>query len=183
MAKLWIGNCTMQDQIVCYRLDFNKEGQFDLEDKHRGYRQEKILSGYQIALGGDLNKAQITSIIDQLKLNGMCKFDEVSRSKRFVVPYIYREDAMVPTEAIRRQKDINNGVQTLDGKNRRQAAAVGVSQAVLDAASLVAPNNTRVEFEQTSQSDFGEKRIEEGVHVDLSAKGPGGSKKKIGARG
>lgn len=184
MAKIWIGNCTMQDQVVCYRLDFDKDGNYDPEDKFRSYRQEKVRSGYQIALGGDLNKEQITSIIDQLKTYGLCKFDEVSKSKTFVVPYIYREDAQVPNEAIRRQRDINNGVHQKDGTSRRQAAAVGVSQAVLDAATLTAPRAATVEFEQTTQSDLGEHRIEEGIKVDMSQnqKGPKG-KKLIGAKG
>jgi hypothetical protein len=171
----------MQDQSVCYRLDFDKQGNFDPEDKYRSYRQEKILSGYQIPIGGDLHKAQLTSIIDQLKVNGMCKFDEVSKTKSFTVPYIYREDAEVPNEAIRRQRDINNGVHTKQGSDRRKAAAVGVSQAVLDASSIIAPKGVSIEFEQTKQSDMGERRIEEGVKVnfDSNDKGP---RNKIGAR-
>jgi len=169
--KLYVANCTLQDQIVCYRLDFDKNGQLDEADRFRSHRQEKIPSGGVVAIGGDLHRAQAISIIDQLSKVGLTKHDEVSRNKPFVVPYIYREDQPPTREAIRRQRDINNGVYAKQGTARRQAAAVGVSQAVLDAASLIAPKQTSVEFEQVAQSDLGEKRIEEGVIVRPDGKG------------
>lgn len=182
MAKLWIANCTLQDHIVCYRLDFDRHGNHDEADKFRAPHQEKILSGQQVPLGGDLHKAQVVSIIDQLEQYGLCKFDEVSRNKPFVVPYIYREEVMVPAEAVRRQRDINNGLHTKAGSERRKAAAVGVSKAVLEAATLIAPRETSVEFEQTQQSDLGEKRIEEGMKIpSAAATGPGNKRDKKGA--
>jgi hypothetical protein len=184
MARLWIANCTMQDQTVCYRLDFDKNGNYDEQDKFRSYKQEKLPTKMQISIGGDLHKAQMISIIDQLTKNGLTKFDEVSRSKPFTVPYIYREDQRVPDEAVRRQRDINNGVYEKQGAQRRANAAVGVNKAVLDAANLIAPKLTEVEFEQVAQSEMGEKRIEEGYRVDMEGTGgkPGGKPGRKNAR-
>lgn len=178
MAYLYVGNCTLQKQIVCYRLDFDKHGNHDAEDKFRGHHQEEILPGRQIQLGGDLHKAQIISIIDQLEKNGMKRFDEVSKTTPHTVPYIYSEGAPIPPEAINRQRLINNGIHTKQGAERREAAAVGVNKAVLDAASIAQPEYTSVEFEQLSQTDLGEDRIEEGIKVTTAVDGRRGPKKR-----
>jgi hypothetical protein len=178
MAYLYVGNCTLQKQIVCYRLDFDKHGNLDAEDKFRGHKQEEILPGRQIQLGGDLHKAQIISIIDQLEKNGMKRHDAVSKTTPFTVPYIYREDTPIPADAINRQRLINNGIHEKQGSERRQAAAVGVNKAVLDAASIAQPEFTTVEFEQLNQTDLGESRIEEGVKVTTAVDGRRGPKKR-----
>ena len=182
MPKLFIANCTKQAQNVYYRFDFDKEGNHDDADKFRAPRMEPIPSGEQRAIGGELHKAQLISIVDQLGHYGLCRFDEVSKTKDFTVPFIYSEDLPIPAAAIRRQYDINQGVLVVQGGKRRAAAAIAVNKTVVEHASISQPKLTSVEFEQQNQSEAGESRIEEGFNVRPDAGKGGKSGNKPGPK-
>lgn len=173
MPKLYVANCTKQNQIVYFRLDFN-------DDKTRNTRfqpakQQQIRPGRQVPLGGEfVHMMQVEDIVKQLTRHGAAFVADVPRLKR-IAPYLMNIDKPVPEEAIRMVNDINSKTLVAQGRIRRQRAAVVANEAVTHAVANmaaeegveddVAPAPTDVTFEQLDQSEAGESRIEEGVHV------------------
>jgi len=174
--RLYIANPTVQKQTVCYRVDFDKDGNFkDPRDRQfQPARQQTIEPGLQSQLGGDMNKAQIDDIIEQLKPYGLIHAKDVSHAPTSKVPYIYSIDAYVPADVMRRIQFHNSAVMEEAGRQRRAAAAIGSNDVVQRAVQnkfiemgipAQPADSTTVTFEQLDQSEAGEKRIEEGFEV------------------
>jgi hypothetical protein len=183
MARLFIANPTRQEQVICYRLDFNNQGDRMEADRTRFQpaKQQTVPPGRQVQLGGDFHPNQITDIIDQLKPYGLIGEVDVPRMERKVVPYVYQIDRYVGHDTFRKVIAHNSGILIEDGKQRRAKAAVASSEIVQNAvanqfqeAGIEPPPIDQVEigYEQLEQSEAGESTIAEGFRVDLKTTEP-----------
>ena len=185
MARLYIANVSRQTQIVCYRLDYNKRGEDNIDRRFQPAKQQDIPPGRQVQIGGDFHMNQITDIVDQLAKYGLIGVIDVPRMGRNVAPYVYNIDKPVPADVMKRVRDHNHGALIAQGKDRRQKAAVATNEIVQDTVAKQFAENgidatpvdrTDIAFEQEEQSEAGEKRIEEGFHVAPGGKPGKGSK-------
>jgi hypothetical protein len=192
--RLYLANPTRQEQIICYRVDFNKDGERLESDRTRFQpaRQQPVPPGRQIQLGGDMHIHQIEDIIEQLKPYGLIGVTDVPRMDRKVVPYIFNIDAYVPLKTFKEVMDHNSGIHIQDGQHRRAAAAVASSELVQQtiANQLMqvgieqppAEAAVEVSYEQLEQSEAGERTIAEGYRVDPNAPGPQQAPRRGGGR-
>ncbi len=198
--RMYVANPTRQNQVVCYRLDINRDG--ELKDMSRTFqpaRQQDIPPGRQVQLGSDFHIKQIEDIVDQLTVYGMIGVVDLPRIPKpdlanlrgGVVPYIFNLDSPVPASAIRQVLAHNEAVLIEDGRDRRKKAAVASSDIVqhtvanqfAESGIDAAPSDKlAVSYEQEEQSERGERRIEEGYKVSAEApipprRGPGRPRK------
>ena len=185
--RLYIANPTRQEQVICYRLDFNNDGSQKEADRTRFQpaKQQAVPPGRQIQLGGDFHhQNQITDIVDQLKPYGLIGAVDVARlsSKDPVVPYVFNIDQPVSSEAMRKVQDHNAGILIEQGRNRRSDAAIATSEIVQNTVANQFMENgidqkpadqVEVAYEQLEQSEQGEKTIAEGYRVAPEGKGTG----------
>lgn len=175
MHRLYVANISRQTQVLCYRLDFDKEGQRkDTNRRFEPAKQQEVAPGRQGQLGGDFHMMQITEIVGQLAKYGMVGVVDVPRMPRGVHNIVYNIDKPVPAEVMRRVQDHNAGVLVQDGRERRKKAAVATNELVQQTVAHqfaekgiddTPADRTDVTIEQLEQSELGEKRIEEGYHV------------------
>lgn len=177
--RLFIANVSLQKQVICYRLDHDRDGH--LKDTNRRFspaRQQDIEPGRQAQVGGTMHMMQITEIVEQLERYGLIAAVDVPRIGRRFHPYVYSIDAPVSAETMRRVRANNQGVKVEEGQKLRRMAAVKANEAVQKVVSHQfaeigiedePADRTDVTFEQLEQSENGEKRIEEGYHVSPDA--------------
>lgn len=173
---LFIANATRQQQIICYRLDFNQPGQ---QQNFKAAAQRQIAPGQQVKVEADTID-QIQAVCEQLGNYGMRAVNEIPRATD-VVPLIFNVGAPVKKAAIVEVMEHNSRIKIMEGKIRRQRAAVASNETVVKAVASELANQqlppeaipetveTAVDFEQLEQSDAGESRIEEGVIVSEAA--------------
>jgi hypothetical protein len=124
MPTLYVANCTDQQQKFFYRPDFNSPGSAP--------RLQDIPAGKQrLIYAKDAPMEAVENIVKQATRHGMIGVVELNRMpQRSVIPYVFNVDKPVPESAIRAVRDHNKGVKTLDGKDRRKAAAIAASSFV-----------------------------------------------------
>lgn len=196
--RLYIANCTRQNQTIYYRLDYDNNGNPKEAERTRFQPalQQTIPAGRQAQLGTDFHKVQVTEIVDQLARYGLIGVVDVPRQKQ-MAPYVFNIDKPVPADIMRKVSDCNSSVLIEQGQLRRRRAAIEANGAVMAAVeSQIAANGTnpdeepspavKVGFEQLEQSEAGERRIEEGYTVDPNAPSASGRTRfgqKRGKRG
>lgn len=165
MPALYVANPTNQNQLISYRLTFNRHGEAEPERRFNPARQQTIGPGQQAVLGDrDFHAKQVTAIIDQLRPYGLVKYDEVGKlTRQQRATYVYREDLPVPADVMRRVVFHNRHVLTEEGQDRRQKAAVATNETVQAAVERsllekgiteqVPPDSTTVSFETVEQPD------------------------------
>jgi hypothetical protein len=181
MAKLYISNVSRQEQIVCYRLDYGKDG--ELKDTNRRFepaKQQPIPPGRQVMIGGDMHMRQIEDIVEQLKPYGLIGALDAPRQHR-VATLVFNIVNPVPTKVMESVRDTNAELQTAEGIERRKKAAVATNEMVQSAVASQflekgipdePADKTIITFEQQEQSDAGEKTIAEGYRVEAGAAAP-----------
>ena len=187
MSRLYLANCTRQNHVVCYRLDYDNGGNLkDINRRFEPAKQQDIPAGRQVQIGSDFHIRQIEDIVDQLSTYGLIGVVDVGRHKANdlknlrsgVVPYIFNIDKVVPADAIRTVMAYNANILIDDGRLRRQRAAVASNEMVqtavahqfLDKGIDATPSKTLdVSFEQEEQTEAGEKTISEGYKVSPDA--------------
>lgn len=190
-VKLYIANCTRQNMEFHYRLDMDERG--ERETQFRPANKQTIPPGRQVVVGGKaFLLTQIESIIRQLTPFGMIAVKEVPNANKRA-PYVFNVEQPVPAAIIRDVMDINAGVLTVDGRHRRQNAAIAVNNLVSAAVNeqfaahgipKEATQTVDVEFEQEEQSEAGERTIGEGYFLRDDApdhrnkRGPGRPRKQ-----
>lgn len=133
MSRLYIANVTRQEQIVCYRLDFTKEGELQQNTQFRPHRQQNIPAGRQVQIGSDWHSKQIADIVDQLAKFGLIGVVDIPRIDGTCFhPYIYNIDKPVSVDAMRAVRDHNSAVKNREGTKRRKEAAVATNAIVQD---------------------------------------------------
>ena len=187
MARLYIANPTRQRQIVCYRLDFDNEGNpKDTNRKFQPHHQQEIEPGRQIQLGRDFHPNQISEIVEQLAVFGLIGEVDVPKLRAAdfdnlragVVPFVFNIDRPVSSENMRKVMAHNANILIQDGRERRKKAAIASSATIQQtvenqfaAAGFPDTPSERqtIAFEQEEQSEAGEPRVEEGYKVDKNA--------------
>lgn len=175
MPKLYIANVTTQFQIVNYRLDYMSDGARDPRVVIPPRSTPPIPAGRQIQLGGDMDLSQIDSVLDQLRPYGLMAQKDINRLPAGQkVTYVSNVDREVSADAIRAAHAHNTGVKIASGAIRRKQSAVAASDIVRNVVNeksdVPAPLTAfDISIEQEDQSEFGERRIEEGHTVDLGA--------------
>lgn len=172
MPRLYIANCTRQNRVINYRLDYHPE-----QGKRRftPARSQTVQPGQQINLGGDLNIGQIEDVIDQLNKLGMVGAVEVKRAKGGnPIPFVFSIDKAIPRPIIEEVLSHNRGALILSGERRRQLAAIAGNEALINKIGqmtdpVAAPDEFVVEYEQQETTVDGDKRIEQGFRVQNRA--------------
>jgi hypothetical protein len=180
--NLFIANCTRQKQTICYRLDFDQ-----IDGPQRAFRpavQRPIEPGQQVKIEADTID-QLQAVCEQLQIYGLKGVTDIPRATDFV-PIVFSTGVPVKKNAIVEVMQHNERIRIIQGKDRRQRAAVASNETVVNAvASELARQElppeaipetveTVVDFEQLEQSEAGESRIEEGVRVSAAAPPPKG---------
>lgn len=186
--KLYIANCTRQNWVVHYRLDFTKDGELDPRRQNQPAKQMTIAPGRQVLIPGADHISQIDDVVNQLQRYGMVGVKDVpglkTTVKKFdpsslaITPLVFNVDAPVPANVFQMVQDVNARIQTGQGQERRRRAAVAVNEIVqhkVESEFMAAgfdekpSDKVDVAFEQLEQSEAGEKMIAEGYKVDKSA--------------
>lgn len=178
MPDLYVANCSQQNQIVYFRRNFSAKG--SPVQTFTPPTQREIAPGHQVKILAGEPMDTVDSVTEQLRPYGLIGVTDIPRAKD-VVPYIFNVDRPVTKTQIMQVMDHNTRVKIMDGKVRRQKAAVASNDLVtntvanelarqgLPPESMPDTAGTTVEFEQLEQSEAGEKRIEEGIHVRADA--------------
>jgi hypothetical protein len=178
MPDLYIANCTRQKQVVYFRKDFTAQGQPEIA--FRPATQREIEPGQQVKVLAGEHISLVDSVVEQLRVYGLTAVADIPRAASFV-PSIFNVDRMVTKSQILTVMDHNSRVKLIEGKERRQKAAVASNDLVtetvardlarqgLPAEAIPDTVQTSVEFEQVDQSEAGENRIEEGIRVRTDA--------------
>ena len=162
MARLFIANVTRQRYVVYYRLDAGQTNGLFTAPK-----QITIEPGRQTPVGGDLDKPQLDTIINQLNVFGMVGEVDVPNNLTGVHELVFNIDRPVSDRALRALVAHNAQVKVAEGDQRRQRAAIGANEALKVAtanAEIDPPSEFDLEFEQMEQA-ADESRIEQGFHV------------------
>lgn len=163
-----------------FRVDFDKKGDRLPPTIQRGAKKQEIGAGKQEPLGGDLGKEQAFDIVAQLEVYGLRPLLDVPTLRGTVTPLIYSLDQPVPPDAIRKVSAWNNEVKADEGVNRRKRAAI-TAQKLLDSNVEDEKPPLEIEIEQETDAGIdGEKRLGEGLRLDLRAQN--GPPKKPGGR-
>jgi hypothetical protein len=182
MSRLYVANVSRKEHVICYRLDIDKEGQRkDSNRRFQGATQQNVPAGRQVLIGGDFHMSQIEHIVDQLSRYGMIGVVDVPRIDNHPHELIFNIDKPVPAAVMERVRDHNSGVLVGQGRDLRRKAAVATNEAVqkvvaeqfaMQGIPADPVDKVDVTFEQMDQSDLGEKRIEEGYHVEPAPAAP-----------
>jgi hypothetical protein len=177
MPTLYVANPTNQRQIVSFRLDINKSGEREINQRFQPARQQDIPAGQQVVLGSrDMHENQITSIMDQLKPYGLFQVKELGSIKaNDRVTYLCNIGLVVPPSAIRTAEMHNKRLKFEEGRQRRANAAIAtdatvqqvVEQQFLEKGIDAQPaDSTTVTFEQLDEVEGSEdSKVAEGFEV------------------
>jgi hypothetical protein len=183
MPRLYVANCTKQNQIVYFRLDFMPDGAVDPRAAMRMLpRSQPIPTGRQVCLGGDLEIKQIEEVVKQLNRYGMQGTVDLGRLPRArTVPYLFNIDVPCTVNQIKAVLAHNGGVLRKEGADRRQALAV-VANASAEEHGAEA---FEVSIETEDDAEMGD-TIAEGFRIDVNApppakRGPGRPRRRTAA--
>lgn len=178
MPTIHIANCTRQNRVIHFRLNFRQQLASGMSAFTPATRRD-IKPGQQVRIEADnIDSAQ--SIVEQLQVYGMIGVEEISRVRHFV-PLICNTGKAITVQQIRQVMGFNAGIRESEGRDRRRKAAVASNDAVLKAVAadlsqqqIPVPDNTQfeVEFETASPLEEGETRVEEGYRLDENAPPP-----------
>lgn len=180
MTKLYVANCTRQNQEFHYRLDFNSPDAPNVKVGPNAKRMA-IPPGRQAMVGGeDMFPNQVAMIVRQLEHYGARDVSDISRLDS-VAPYVFSKDKMVSAAQIRAVMASNREMSVRRGKALRRKAAMAVNETVqrtvaeqLAQQGLDTTDEAKieVEFEQLDKPEDQEERsLGEGYRLDRAAGG------------
>lgn len=114
--KMYVANCSKQVQDFFYRMP-----------ESSGVRRQRIEVGQQIRISGELNSPDIDAIVEQHKMYGMVREDEIDRTKVFI-GVCYQIDKPVKINNVIMALDHNMEVLTEQGKQIRKEASVVINE-------------------------------------------------------
>lgn len=182
MPDLFVANCTKQNQVLAFRTEFRESG---AQYTFKAPQTREIRPGQQVKVCAGLPIDEITSICEQLQPYGLIAVADIARINRRVVPIIFNVDQPVKRVHIEAVMAHNNGVQIIDGRARREKAAIASNELVTDVVSrelaakgIPVPETTdmSVEYEQLDTTEKDQVRLEEGYRMDENAPPPVGAK-------
>lgn len=156
MTKVFIANCTMQNQIANFRLpEFPKPHSI------------QIPMGRQVEVG-DLTPPQLDSFVEQMGRYGMVHADEAGKTGP-KVSLLYSTKGPIPQQAFLRVIERNKGILRVEGVKRRQEAAIAANSAMNTEETPV--QKLEMSIEEDTPGSFGgqDDPIEEGIRIDNDA--------------
>jgi hypothetical protein len=168
--RLYVANVTRQRQTVFYRLDFIHEG--NAAQRVNSLKHIVIEPGRQVTVGGDLNLAQIQTIMDQLSPYGGVGVEELNRLPPHRLVYIMAVDKVIPVRAIRLVEEHNSELLAASGDKRRREAAIAAHPIVdqqIDGLKKLDIEMLEVPPEAGDPDTVG-KPLDFGVHLDKNAR-------------
>jgi hypothetical protein len=168
MARLYVVNCTGQNRIVNYRLDYTVDEQGRrTSERLVPYKSINIPARGQMPFGGDLFPGQIEQIVQQLEQTcGAVNVNEVRTAKaRGPVKMIWSEGKPVPLPIL---KDVvAHNMKSLSelGEERRRNLALVADVQLSNLIERPSPK-MELEFEQVEEDpDLPAKRLTEGLRI------------------
>lgn len=186
MARLYVVNCTGQNRIINYRLDFTVDDQGRrTSERMVPYKSQLIPARVQVPFGGDMHPLQISEIVSQIEMTcGAVNANEVKTAKRLgVVKLIWQEDRPVSRPICEDVIAHNMGLLSDQGEERRERLALVADQQLTNLLDK-APAKMELEFEQVEEdSDLPtSRRLEQGFKVDHQDKRTPPPAKRVRAR-
>ena len=122
-GDMYVANCTRQNQIVYFRIDFDTKGSRQAISPPK---QMPIPAGQQVMLTRDQHPDAVKSIVDQLTIYGMKGMLDLQRGDLGdkVIPFLFDLGRPLKLSAIKDVMDHNHRVKIFDGKKRREDAAI-----------------------------------------------------------
>lgn len=172
MARLYVVNCTGQNRIVNYRLDYTVDEQGRrTSERLVPYKSITIPARVQMPFGGDLFPGQLEQIVQQLEQTcGAVNVSEVRTAKaRGVVKMIWSEGKPVPVAVLKDVVQHNMGRLAEIGEERRRSLAMVADVQLSNLIDRPAPK-LEMEFEQVEEDpDLPAARLEEGLRISRPA--------------
>lgn len=172
-SKLFVANPTAQTTDFLYVVPDEAPGGLY---RASAPRRQIIRPGGQVQIAGDLVAGQIDAIIDQHRVFGMVKTDEVAARQRAgaVVPLVYSIDKPISEAFLNALMTNNTTVLVEEGRQARELAAISVSNGIEnDMEDQQMPGKLgKLEFEivedRTAKSD-GEESVPQRIRVTREA--------------
>ena len=155
MTKLYVANCSQQNQSVNYRLV-----------ESTGVKNQILEIGTQTILGGrDLTHIQVDGIIEQLSPYGFFEASTIGKQHNYA-GLVYSLDKPVSFDLMSRVIERNREILIHQGREIRKEAAVAVNNS-LDDNTGAAPDvlEMSVQEEKRGSGDSSADPLSEGVRV------------------
>ena len=181
--RLYVVNCTGQNRIVNYRLDFTVDEQGRrTSERMVPYKSISIPARQQIQFGGDLMPTQLEEIVQQLEQScGAVNVSDVKTAKKMgVVRLIWSQDRPVPLPVLKDVFDHNMEQLSDMGAKRRDNLALAADATLSLALSRPAPK-VELEFESADQDDNFD-QLGDGIRVRRNAPAPEAPRKSRARR-
>jgi hypothetical protein len=181
MARLYVVNCTGQNRVVNYRLDYATDDAGNIVRKGMvPYKSILIPARQQVPFGGDLHPLQIGEIVSQIEKHGAVHVGEIKTAKATgVVKMLWSQDKPVPRAILEDVVAHNMGRLTEQGAQRRRNLALAAN-AHLNQVMDVPLQRLDLEFEAAEQdADMPSPDLEEGLRIVNPA---GAQPKRAGRR-
>ena len=185
MGTLYVANCSKQNQEIQYQMHLRWDGNRLVSTvsppPNNPASRQVLRPGRQEPIGGrNISVDAVQSLVHQLEPHGAVPQSELygpsARGKKIYL--VYSVDKPISEDVIRYVMDVNSGVLVDEGRQRRINAAIVVNEKVQKAVSDTLMSNgiddevrtnVDVEVEQVRQSEFEEKKVEEGFKVRADA--------------
>src|SRR5579871_663208 len=122
-VKMFIANCTSQNQDFTYRLPKSP-----LSEGTPGPRIQQIGIGRQIQISGELTAPDIEAILKQHARYGLIHVSEIDRTRPFTG--MCWSEKPISVEKVKRLWMHNQGVLADRGRAQRQAAAISAHEQI-----------------------------------------------------
>lgn len=168
MARLYVVNCTGQNRIVNYRLDYTVDDQGRrTSERLVPFKSITIPARAQVPFGGDLHPLQISDIVGQLERTcGAVHVDDVRTAKKMgVVKMIWSQDKAVSFAVLKDVVDHNINRLSEQGAERRRTLALVADQQLTNLVDRPLPK-LEMEFEQVEEDPDLPGRLTEGLRVN-----------------
>ena len=154
--KLYVANCTHQNRLFTFRLI----------EQGKGYSSQPIPMGRQEQIGGDLNRPQLDSIVDQHKHYGMRHVEDLA-GITYPVPLIYSVDKPVSAKVMEEVVNHNRDLLRKQGSMLRRDAAIATSHGMREYSPQAAETmSMSIEEEKTGTMDHGgDQPLSEGFRI------------------
>lgn len=168
MARLYVVNCTGQNRVVNYRLDFTVDEQGRrTSERLNPYKSITIPPRTQVPFGGDLFTTQLEQIVQQLEATcGAVNVNDIRTAKaRGPVKMLWSEGKPIALPILKDVVEHNMQALTEIGEERRRRLAMAAD---VQLAGLIErePPKLEMEFEQVEDDpDLPGKRLEEGLRI------------------
>lgn len=169
MARLFVVNCTGQNRVVNYRLDYATDDMGNIVRKgHVPYKSVSVPARMQMQFGGELAPQQVSEIVGQLEETcGAVHLDQIRTAKATgVVKMLWSQDKPVPRPILEDVVAHNMGLLTEQGAERRRNLALSANTHLNQLMDTPLPR-LEMEFEAAEEDpDMVSPDLREGLRIN-----------------